>query len=305
ERPNLTLRPDTLIDRVRFDGTRAIGIRTVDGREVDGNEIILCSGAYGSPAILLRSGIGPAAHLRALGIDVVADVPGVGENLMDHPYLAPYTSGHTSFIIKQRAVTGRPTFIQTMIKARSHQVADEIDLHLYPREVLDAATGRWLLRFGISLQYSRSRGHVRLTSADPNAPLAIDHRYFSDPIDLEALADGVEIVDQLTRTRPLADLLDGPDREDIHLNDRAALKEMIRTEAGTTFHPSSSCKMGPASDPLAVVDARAHVRGVSNLRVIDASIFPIIPRCNLHAPTVAVAERLADLIRAEHGSNAN
>jgi choline dehydrogenase len=297
DRPNLTLLPDTLVDRIRFDSTQAIGIRSEDGIEIDGREVIICAGAYGSPALLLRSGIGPSAQLHALGINVVADVPGVGENLMDHPYLAPYTSGHTSYIIAPGAVPERKIFIQTMIKARSHQVSEEIDLHLYPREMFDEETGRWLLRFGISLQFSRSRGHVRLISADPKAPLGIDHRYFSDPRDLEALADGVELLDQLTRTRPLADLLEGTDRDDIHFGDRAALKEMIRAEVGTTFHPACSCKMGPSTDPLAVVDEYARVRGVSNLRVVDASIFPYIPRCNLHAPTVAVAERMADLIR--------
>jgi choline dehydrogenase len=216
---------------------------------------------------------------------------------MDHPYLAPYTSGHTSFVIAQHAVPERKIFIQTMIKARSHQVSEEIDLHLYPREMFDDLTGRWLLRFGISLQFSRSRGRVRLTSAAPDAPLEINHRYFSDPLDLDALADGVELVEQLTRTQPLRDLLVGPDRDDVRFSDREALKEMIRAEVGTTFHPSSSCKMGPSSDPLAVVDGACRVRGVSNLRVVDASIFPYIPRCNLHAPTVAVAERMADLIR--------
>jgi choline dehydrogenase len=297
DRPNLTLRPDTLVDRIRFDGARAIGIRGADGSEFDGHEVIVCSGAYGSPAVLLRSGIGPSAHLRTLGIDIVANVPGVGENLMDHPYLAPYTSGHTSFVIAQHAVPERKIFIQTMIKARSHHVSEEIDLHLYPREMLDDLTGRWLLRFGISLQFSRSRGWVRLTSAAPDAPLEIDHRYFSDPVDLDALADGVELVEQLTRTQPLRDLLVGPDRDDVRFSDREALKEMIHAEVGTTFHPSSSCKMGPSSDPLAVVDGACRVRGVSNLRVVDASIFPYIPRCNLHAPTVAVAERMADLIR--------
>jgi choline dehydrogenase len=297
DRPNLTLRANTLIDRIRFEGTRAVGIRTADGVDFDAREVIICSGAYGSPAILLRSGIGPAEHLQSLGIAVIADVPGVGENLMDHPYLAPYTSGHTSFIIAPEAEPGRKVFIQTMIKARSQQVSEEIDLHLYPRELQDDQTGRWLLRFGISLQYSRSRGHVRLTSADPNAPLEIDHRYFADPVDLEALADGVELVERMTHTRPLADLLVAPDRTDVRFSDRAALKEMIRTEVGTTFHPSSSCKMGPPTDPLAVVDAECRVRGVTKLRVVDASIFPFIPRCNLHAPTVAVAERMADLLR--------
>ena len=295
-RDNLTLRPDTLIDHVLFDGARAVGVKTVDGDEIHGREVILSAGAYGSPSILLRSGVGPAGHLRDLGIPVVLDLPGVGENLMDHPYLAPYTSGRTSFVISQRAIPQRRAFIQTMIKARSRQVDDEIDLHLYPREQRDE-TGRWILGFGVSLQYSRSRGRVRLTAADPDAPLDIDHRYFSDPIDLEALTDGVELLDRLTTTGPLADMLDGPARRDGRGSGRAALQQIIRSEVGTTFHPSSSCMMGPESDRMSVVDQEGRVRGMECLRVVDASIFPTGPRCNLHAPTVAVAERMAELIR--------
>jgi len=296
-RPNLTLLPDTSIDRVLFEGTRAIGIRSIDGISHLGGEIILSSGAYGSPAILLRSGIGPADQLRSVGVAVVVNLPGVGENLMDHPYLAPYTSPHTSFVIADHAAPKRKIFIQTMIKARSRQVNNEIDLHVYPRELPDPTTGRWMLQFGISLQFARSRGRIRITSAHPEASLDIDHRYFSDPIDLEALADGVEFVDRLTRTRPLADMIEGMFADDVRRVDRDAIKTMIRAEVGTTFHPSSSCKMGPASDPLAVVDNEGRVRGTSQLRVIDASIFPSGPRCNLHAPTVAVAERMADIIR--------
>jgi len=298
-RQNLTLYPNTLIDRVLFHETTATGIVTADGTVLHGRAIILCSGAYGSPAILLRSGIGPAEQLRSLRITVVVDLPGVGENLMDHPYLAPYTSPHTSFTIAHHAEPGRKVFIQTMIKARSRQVIDEIDLHIYPRELPDPQSDRWLLQFGISLQYSRSRGRVRLISADPNAPLDIDHRYFANLTDLEALTDGVELVSRLTRTQPLADLLESPDERDRQPDDRATTKAMIRAEVGTTFHPSSSCMMGPATDPLAVVDSEGRVHGTAQLRVVDASIFPTGPRCNLHAPTVAVAERMADLIRGE------
>ncbi len=294
-RANLTLRPDSLVDRVIFDGRRAVGVRTADGDDLLGREVILCAGAYGSPAILMRSGVGPSSHLRDMGIPIVAEIAGVGENLMDHPYLAPYTSGRTMFVISDRAIPDRRIFIQTMIKARSRQVQDEIDLHIYPREQRDEI-GRWVLGFGVSLQYSRSRGRVRLTSADPEAPLDIDHRYFADPIDLEALTDGIEFLDQLAGTRPLADLLEGPARQDESDTSRESIQKVIRDEVGTTFHPSSSCKMGPESDPLAVVDQEGRVRGVDRLRVVDASIFPSGPRCNLHAPTVAVAERMAGLI---------
>lgn len=294
-RENLTVMPDTLIDRLLLEDRRAVGVTTAEGLELRGHEVILCAGAYGSPAILLRSGVGPAGHLRELGIPIIHDLPGVGEHLLDHPYLAPYTSGRTSFVISRRAAPDRPTFIQTMIKARSRQVQKEIDLHLYPREQMDEA-GRWILGFGVSLQFARSRGHVRLTSADPHAELDIDHRYFSDPIDLEALTDGVELLDQLTTRRPLADLLDGTARPGPRGTERAAIQAIIRAEVGTTFHPSSSCMMGPRSEPMSVVDHEGRIHGVEQVCVVDASIFPSGPRCNLHAPTVAVAERMADLI---------
>ncbi len=294
-RGNLHILPATLVDRVMLNERAAVGIVTSDGEEINSAEVILCSGAYGSPAILLRTGIGQATHLREMNIPVAIDLPGVGESLMDHPYLAPYTSGRTSFIIGQSGHPDHPSFIQTMIKARSRQVDEEIDLHLYPREQRDEH-GRWLLGFGVSLQRSRSRGRVRLTSVDPNAELDIDHRYFSDPIDLEALTDGVELLDRLVRTRPLADLIEGPAQDDSTADSRTAIQEVIKRDVGTTFHPSSSCRMGPDSDRMAVVDEHARVRGTRHLRVVDASIFPAGPRCNLHAPTVAVAERVANLM---------
>ncbi len=141
ERSNLSLMPDTLIDQILFRGKRAVGVRTVDGIEISARETILSAGAYGSPAILLRSGVGPREHLSEVGIPVRVDLAGVGEHLMDHPYLAPYTSGHTSFFIARDGVPERPRFIETMIKARSHQVRNEIDLHLYPRELPDPESG--------------------------------------------------------------------------------------------------------------------------------------------------------------------
>ncbi len=297
-RPNLHLLADTLVDRVVLDGRLAAGVITSDGVVIRGHEVILSAGAYGSPAILLRSGIGPVDHLHDLGIPLVHSLPGVGENLMDHPYLAPYTSGRTSFVITRSAEPGRRIFIQTMIKARSRQVANEIDLHIYPRELPDDESGRWVLGFGISLQYSRSRGRIRLTSRNPQDSLDIDHRYFENAMDLEALTDGVEFLDRLTSTQPLASLLDGPARSTTRNMDREAIQSVIRAEVGTTFHPSSSCRMGPESDPMSVVDQAGRVRGIDRLRVVDASIFPSGPRCNLHAPTVAVAERMSDLIRA-------
>lgn len=298
-RPNLTLLPDTLVDRVVFDDGRATGVLTSGGWLLRGREVVLAGGAYGSPAILLRSGVGPARHLAEHGIPLVREMPGVGEHLLDHPYISPYTSDLILWPIRPGMEAGRRVFVQVMMRARSNQVDREIDLHLYPREIRDPETGGWLFGFGISLMYARSNGRVRLTGSDPGAPLNIDHRWFSDSEgrDLEALTDGVELAYRLVTTAPLSGMLELSDEQRRLAADREAIRGILRREASTTFHPSSTCRMGPASDPTAVVDAEGGVHGLAGLRVVDASIFPWGPRCNLHAPVVAVAEKLADAMR--------
>lgn len=293
DRPNLDIVPDTAIARVEFDGDRAVAALATDGRRFAGDAIVLAGGAYGSPAILLRSGVGPAAHLREMGIPVVRDLPGVGEQLLDHPVIP---AGIYRYTIAPKAAPAAGTFIPAAIKARSGQVAGDIDLHIYPIQYRDGESGAWCITFAVSLMYSRSRGRVQLTAADPAATLRIDHNYLGDPADLEALCDGAQIVERLVATPPLTGLLT-PASSTPSGWDRARLGALIRGTIGTTYHPSSSCSMGPASDPLAVVDATGRVHGLRGLRIADASIFPTGPRCNLHFPVVAVAERLARAIR--------
>lgn len=295
ERPNLEIVCDVLVDRLIIEGRTVRGVRAADGREFHGDETVLCCGAYGSPAVLLRSGVGPAEELAELGIEPVVDLPGVGRNLMDHPQIARQ-SGLTSFIIRPEYTPERMTFINTMLKARSSQSESEIDIHFYPGEAYDERAGAWTLAFGVSLQYARSLGTLRLTSADPEAELEIDHNYFSDPRDLEAICDGYELLLRLVDTPPLRDMLAGPLRPGPHLRDREALRNAVRAEVGTTYHPSSTCKMGPARDPLAVVDSQCRVRGLAQIHVVDASIFPFGPRANLHFSVCAAAERAAELM---------
>jgi choline dehydrogenase len=134
---------------------------------------------------------------------------------------------------------------------------------------------------------------LRLTSRDSEAPLDIDHAFFSDPADLAALADGVELVNRLVSTGPLAEIVEPLPDSTLTWSNRDELERKIRSQVGTTFHPSSTCRMGPADDPLAVVDARARVHGIDGLFVVDASIFPTGPRGNLHFPVVAAAEKIA------------
>ncbi|MEZ4506702.1 MAG: GMC oxidoreductase [Thermomicrobiales bacterium] len=295
ERANLTILPNTTIDRVVIEDGRASGVMTSGGSAISGRTIILSAGAYGSPAILLRSGIGPRADLMALGIPVVADLPGVGAGLMDHPLV----NGLMECAIAPGAAPDAVTFTPLMIKARSSQVDDEIDLHIYQGQSFDESSGQWRLWLSISLQFARSHGRLRLTSRDPEAPLDIDHAYFSDPADLAALADGVELVNRLVSTGPLAEIVQPLPESTLTWSSRDELERKVRSQVGTTFHPSSSCRMGPASDPMAVVDAHARVYGVDGLLVVDASIFPTGPRVNLHCPIVAAAEKIAAELAAD------
>jgi choline dehydrogenase len=289
ERSNLTVLPDTTIDRVVFDGNRATGVSAGNGRSIAAKTVILTAGAYGSPAILLRSGIGPRADLEELGIPVVCDTPGVGAGLMDHPLV----NGLMECAVAPGATPDAVTFMPLMVKARSSQVDDEIDLHIYQGQSFDESTGQWRLWLSISLQFARSQGRLRLTSRDPEAPLEIDHAYFSDPADLAALADGVELVTRLVSTGPLAEIVQPIPESTLTWSTRDELEDKVRAQVGTTFHPSSSCRMGPASDPLSVVDGHARVHGIEGLLIVDASIFPTGPRGNLHFPVVAAAEKIA------------
>ena len=299
-RPNLTLIPDTLVDRICLEDGRATGVRTVDGREVRGRQIVLCAGAYGSPAILLRSGIGPAADLRDLGIPVVADRPGVGSHLLDHPNVVFATGDDvTAYWIHPDAAPSARVAIPTLIKARSRQAVEEIDLYIVHGQFRDEERGRWVAFFVLNLEVARSQGRVRLTSPDPGATLDIDHAYLADPADLEACCDGVELIARLVATEPLADMVDPVPGQVPEWRDRDELRAWVRDRVATSFHPSSTCRMGPNTDPAAVVDHAGRVHGVAGLRVVDASIFPTGPRANIHCTVVAVAEKLADVIRGD------
>lgn len=294
-RPNLKIIDNTLTDRIEFYGDQARAILTSDGRRFEGRDIILAAGAYGSPAILLRSGIGPSDHLNKIGIDVAHELPGVGEHLMDHPSILmafKINDGHLP------PSTIRLSRVETITKARSSQVREGYDLHIISHgHLYDEELDCWTLVFRPYLEYSRSTGTVRLTSPDPDAPLEIDHNYFSDAADREALADGVEIVRDFCRTPPLAGMLDGELRPGPDYQDRDELLAYLDRHVTTTFHPACTCRMGPADDPSAVVDSQGRVHGIQGLRVCDASIFPRIPRANLNWPVIAAAERIAEWVR--------
>jgi choline dehydrogenase len=293
DRPNLEIVADAPVDRVLIENGQATGVLTTDGRTIAAREVVLTAGAYGSPAILLRSGIGPTSHLAEMGIPVTRELPGVGENLLDHPLAA---NGFCLHRVHPDAAPEYQAFIRLIVKGRSRQLADDIDYILFSMVNYDTDSGGWLFVLPTSLMLARSQGTVRLTSPDPHAALAIDHNHFADPVDLEAICDGVELANRLTAAPPLAEILT-PAPSSLTWRSRAELRELVRAHADTTYHPSSTCRMGPADDPGAVVDHRGCVHGIRGLRIADASIFPTGPRANIHATVVAVAEKLAVAIR--------
>jgi len=290
-RPNLTVRCDTEVSGVLMERGHAAGVRLASGGEIRAGRVILCAGAYGSPAVLMRSGIGPAGHLRELGIPVVADLPGVGANLADHPAVS-IDFGY------DREVRPVPAF-QVAATLRSEDAGTDgpPDLQcIVGGPFADGGPGGFFL--GVALLKPRSRGAVRLRSADPSAAPCIDLGYFREPADLDRLATGLarireSAVAAVTELSCGAELAPG---RDIAHGDPDALREWIRRETWTYHHPVGTCAMGPASGTGAVVDAAGSVHGIDGLSVADASVMPDIPSANTHIPAVMIAERIAALL---------
>ena len=303
-RRELTVVGDALVDRVLFDGTRAVGVGaiTADGRkDFHADLVVLSSGAYGTPEVLLRSGIGPARELRALDIDVVADAPGVGRGLHDQPAieLAFHAGGELADALDDFAVVGWLPEEQAIAKLATPQSDGPFDLHVYPWVEPDSAS-RWRCVLPVALLTPASRGAVRLRTSDPTIRAEIDHRYLSDDAghDLTRMAWGLRWISDLGGGRLAAWLGTAIDPLP-DLSDDIATEAWIRSRHGHYWHPGGTCRMGGEGDPHTVVDGAGRVAGVSGLRVADASIFPSIPRATPALPTVVIGERMADILIEE------
>jgi choline dehydrogenase len=299
----LTVIGDALVDRVEVQGGQAVAVHAIiDGHRerIAAGRIVLAAGAYGSPAILLRSGIGPADDLRTLGIDVHHELAGVGRALADHPAVA--LRYQPSAALEQELHAFEQAHWtpeeQALLKARSKQCTEAFDLHLYSVAGREADQTTRYYSVTVSSVAPVSHGRLRLASADPTAAPLIDHGYLSDPsgTDLEVLLDGVRLAREVM-AEPLADgrlaaeLVPGPEA-----GSRAELARFIERSVGMYYHPACSCRMGPADDPLAVVDAAGAVHGIAGLYVCDASIFPTLMRANTNLPAAMAAEHLAAVI---------
>lgn len=306
-RANLTIRGGALVDRIIFQGSRATAVRVRFGNvweEIAAKEIVLCAGAIHSPAILMRSGIGPAAALTALGIAVQQDLPAVGQHLMDHPILRASIALKPEF--RARGADARHT---NCCLTYSSGLAgggerDMIMIAYNHRTLGEEGQPAGLGAIGVALYDAFSRGELRLTSADPEAQPVVDENMLADPRDRLRLRDGVRRLAKLTALAPLSGIASGIEfgESGLTMPEAAALEDdaldaiMLR-EAGDIQHAAGTCKMTAHEDPRGVVDPELNVRGVTGLRVADASIMPTDCRANLHFTCVMIGENLARRMR--------
>ena len=298
EHPSLTLITGAHVQRLLLEGSRCVGVEHVrEGRlerVTAGSEVVLSAGTIESPRLLMLSGIGPAEHLRALGLNVVGDLPGVGENLHDH-LISPLIFS-AERVIEPFAAGLPPGQSHLFAHSRSGLAAPDLQpIHFSVpllEEWMEPITNGFSLMAGMIRPLSR--GTLRLRSADPNDELSLDPGTLQEAADLERLVDAIELSRRMGEAPILAEwgareLYPGPD-----VRSREALRDYARRTAITYHHQVGTCKMG--IDALAVVDPELRVHGIEGLRVADASIMPAVTTGNTNAPSVMIGERAADFI---------
>jgi choline dehydrogenase len=319
ERPNLTVETGLQVDRVVFDGMRAAGVEGTRGGELvrfeSEREVILSGGTYNSPQLLMLSGIGPADHLASRLVEPILDRPAVGRNLTDHvnvwvlwrsldpvslaTAMAPeFIDANVAEFEQQGTgpLTSNVAESGGFVRTSGDLAAPDLQFHAIPAILSeDAPFGLADHGFslGVCLLTPKSVGELYLKSPEPTAKPTIFHRYLEAPEDMERMQAGVELMLEICGRPALARFC--PEAEQAPVSSsKEDMRAYIRRHAQTLYHPVGTCAMGP--DEEAVVDLELRVRGVEALRVVDASVMPMVPRGNTNAPTIAIAERAADLI---------
>jgi len=323
ERDNLTVLTDTNVNKILVNASRATGVSCIgeDGEEFTLNatkEVLLSSGAFGSPQVLLRSGIGPEQEITKHGIEHKVELPGVGKNLQDHiDYLSVHKykslnlfgfSLGTIFLkypyelikyllIKTGMFTSTVAEAGGFIRSRNDITVPDIQLHFAPGMVVDHGresvwgTG---LSCHMCLLRPKSRGEVTLQSADPTDDPKIDPKFLSHPDDMRDMVAGYKKMMKVMNKEPLSKYTSGHVQRPVDLDNDEDIEQAIREDADTVYHPVGTCKMG--SDEMSVVNERLKVHKVSGLRVIDASIMPTLVGGNTNAPTIMIGEKASDMI---------
>ncbi|NVJ97857.1 MAG: choline dehydrogenase [Alphaproteobacteria bacterium] len=327
KRENLTILTDAQVRCVTLKGKKATGIEVTrkDRRETwhAGREVILCGGAINSPQLLQLSGIGDPADIQAVGLPVFHDLKGVGKNMQDHLDLTVYAHlkepiSYLRYKAPHRGITemvkwmlGRPgvlsdcvTPVGAFLKTDKALERPDIQFHIMlamadePHGFADPHEHG----YGIHICQLRphSRGTISLTSSDPLAPAKIDPNYLSESEDLRVMREGIKVVRRLMHQHALWDLTEKEKApfDGVDIDDDDATEEIIRQKAETIYHPVGTCAMGPADNALSVVDPELKVIGLEGLRVVDASVMPRLIGGNTNAPTIMIAEKCADMIKA-------
>ena len=314
-RLNLTIRSNCTVHQLLFQGgstssPRATGVLVESGGETftaEGDQIIVSAGAIGSPQLLMLSGVGPAEHLEGMGIPVVLDSPGVGQNLKDHPKLyitwrirdgyskgeAPAGGGATL-----RFTAPDSEYRNDLSIAMAAFVKPRVKTLKVPSHAEISASYPDLAEMMVALLRPVSRGELKLRSTDPNVQPWLDYNYLSEPFDRQRLRHGVRQALQLAQHEGLRELLgDRLDPADPDLLSDETLDAWMLREAVTFSHISGTCRMGPSSDPMAVVDQHGRVHGLEGLRVADASIMPDLASAPINPAVLMLGERIADFVR--------
>ena len=293
-RLNLTMRPRCFTRRVLFEGNRAVGVEVESGGDVFrvfGNETVLSAGPIASPQLLMLSGVGPADHLEDFGIEVVHDSAGVGTGLRDHPTVPMIWKAQDHVPAPPREVGPQKVALRYTAPG-SHLRNDMITVMRFRRE------GHQLL-MSVGLYLAVGQGELRLQSSDPRVQPLLDYNFLADEFDRRRMRDGIQLCRDIVGSPEFADIagpLLAPGESDLATGDR--LDEWMLRNVSTMHHISCTTKMGPDSDPLAVVDQHGRVKGVDGIRVVDGSILPDCPRSNTNVPIMMLAERISDWIKS-------
>ena len=301
-RLNLTIKANVMSRRILFEGRRAVAVEAESGGEqftVEGDQIVLSAGSIGSPQLLLLSGVGPAEHLRPLGISVVHDLPGVGRNLRDHPSACVvfHTTGDRPDVQAPVIQVGLRYTVEGSGVRNDMQVSPMLMTSEHRPAQVEIDDDRNYIGISASLQLAIGSGELRLTSKDPNVQPYLDYNYFTEPLDLERMRKAIRLCVRLADHPAFKDIIiDRVTPTDAELTSDDALNAWLMRNAGTSHHIAGTCKLGPDTDPLAVVDQFGRVHGLEGLRVADTSIMPDVIRANTNATSIMIGERVADWV---------